>query len=117
MSIHDLMNAVYEAKGKLSEAEDSRDRFLEPILVALGATGGGIDRCDIDGERIHIGRAGSCRGNRWDDDYTFPLAIFTCKDPLKAAADYVAAKKAGEEASARRDKLATIQRLQNELAK
>lgn len=114
-ALKNLINSIDEAKEKLSEAEDARDSFLEPILVVLEATGGGVSHCSIEQDRLHIVRTGSCRGSRWDDSYTFPLAIFTCEDPLTAAAEYVAAKKKAEDDTERRNKLATVRRLQKEL--
>lgn len=114
-NLENLMSSVYEASEKLSDAESARDSFLEPILQALGATGGDISRCSVNGGELYIERTGSCRGCRWDDDYRFPLHIFTCEDPLKAAADYVVAKKKAKENEDRRAKLATVKRLQKEL--
>lgn len=110
-----LINAVDEAKEALSTAEDARDRFLDPILVILGATGGGISRCVPSGGNLHIGRTGSHRGYRWDDDYVFPIDIFTSQDPLKAARDYTTTKASEKEEASRKEKLATIQKLQREL--
>lgn len=110
-----LMNSVDEAKEKLSDAEDARDVYLEPILVALGAKGGGISHCSVDQGTLHVTRSGSCRGSGWDDNYEFPLSIFTCEDPLKAALDFVAVREISKKDADRRGKLAEIQRLQSEL--
>lgn len=111
----ELMSLFYDAQEDLSRAEEARDSFLEPILIALGATGGGVSSCSIDGDHLDIVRSGSCRGSGWDDDYKFPLAIFTCEDPLKAAAEYVSTQKKAKEDADRARKLAELKRLQAEL--
>ncbi len=113
----DLLNEISQAQDKVDEAEYARDAFLNPILTALGATGGGISRCHKSGDTLYIERTGSCRGCRWDNDYRFPLAIFTCDDPIKAATEYMTAQKKAKEDAERLEKLQTIQRLQKELAK
>ena len=114
-TLEDLMNAVGEAKKRLGKAEASRDTFLDPILVALGAKGGGISRCSTWGEELHVTRSGSCRGYRWDEDYTFPLAIFTSEDPLIAAVAYNSKQKQAKDKAERAEKLATVKRLSEEL--
>lgn len=89
-----LMNAVSAAAEITQDAIAARDAFLEPILVALGADdGGGISGVWVGGDRLHVDRIGSCRGCEWNESYEFPIAIFTAADPMKEAAEYVAAKK------------------------
>lgn len=110
-----LMASVEEARERLSAAENERDLFLEPILQVLGAKGGRISRCHASDKEMYITRSGSCRGSGWDDDYTFPLSIFDCDDPLKAAREFVLAQKAAQEKTDRREKLKTLRQLQKEL--
>jgi hypothetical protein len=110
-----VLNGVSVAKEELEEAERKRDQFLEPILTILGATGGGIDSVYQHDEILFVNRTGSCRGCRWDDDYEFPMSIFTADDPIAAAHKYVIEKKAAEAEAEKQRKLAEIQRLQKEL--
>lgn len=57
-----LLARIDDAKESLSDAETARDNFLEPILVALGAKGGGVSHCSVNGDTVSIARTGSCRG-------------------------------------------------------
>jgi len=111
----DLMSSINKASENLSQAERARDRFLEPILEALGATVGSIAYCCVDGENLEITRTGSLRGYLWDKDYSFPLAIFTCEDPLTAAAEYATTKKKAKEDEDRESELAAIKTLEGEI--
>ena len=113
--LFDLMDSVYEAKDQLSQAENDRDAFLEPILAILGATGDYISHCSREREILHITRSGSIRGCAWDDNYTFPLDIFNSNDPIKAASEYVAAQDQAKKSAEHKAKLDKIKRLQIEL--
>jgi len=115
-TLRDLMNKLEEAKSVASEAKNERDDFLEPILWALGATGGGISNCRKNRDELSITRSGSCRGCSWDDDYEFPISIFEADDPMAAAVAYKAAKEKAEADAERAEKLGKIARLQKELA-
>lgn len=113
--IETLLNNIAIAKDALEEEETKRDEFLEPILTILKATGDGISSCSLGSGGVYISRTGSCRGYRWDDDYTFPISIFSANDPISAAKDYMDQQKKKEEQNIRREKLSTIKRLQKEL--
>ena len=112
----ELMSNVYKAKDELNTAEEARDCFLEPILQALGATGGGIDGCVVEGNKVYITRTGSTRGCSWNDDYTFPLDIFNSENPLLAAEEYATRSKKAQQENDRLAKKASIERLQKELS-
>lgn len=111
----DLLKSIDDARKKVSDAEDDRDSFLEPILLALGASRGCISACSIDGEYVRVTRSGSCRGCPWDEPYTFPSAIFFADDPLKAAAEYVSAQKLAKVRADYDLKLAKVKQLQEEM--
>lgn len=114
--LQNLIESIHKAEEKVEEAESARDRFMEPILEILQSKGGHISRCCIENEVVHITRSGSCRGSGWDDYYKFPLKIFTCDNPLSAAAEYVSNQKKFKEDADRKSKLETIKRLQKELS-
>ena len=112
--LFEVLGAVETAKEDLRQMEDERDKFLQPILVVLGATGGGIDYASVSDGELHVTRVGSTRGCGWSDDYTFPASIFTAEDPIAEAHKYVAQKKEAEAEAKRRSKMAELQRLQKE---
>lgn len=113
--INHLLLKIEQAKDILESVEAERDEFLQPILVVLGATGGGIDHVLISGEFLHVTRIGSSRGCSWRDDHKFPISIFTAIDPITEAKKYVDCEKELKLKSERQNKLKQIQQLQNEL--
>lgn len=113
--LSDVLEAVQLAKEAVSEAENARDAFLEPILAVLGATGGGIDHASDYMDELSITRVGSSRGCSWSDDYSFPTSIFEADDPLVAAKIFVEKKKQDAALSKRAQKTAEMLRLQKEL--
>jgi hypothetical protein len=115
MKFTKLLQKVTEAESKLSEAESTRDEFLNPILTVLGATGGSIDSVIWSEANLHVTRVGSTRGFKWSDDYTFPISIFTAADPIAEAQKYVARQKEIKAEEERASKLAQLHRLQKDL--
>jgi hypothetical protein len=113
--LSDLMAAVDSAKEELDSAERARDEFLQPILVILGATGGGISHVSDYMGSLSVTREGSTRGCSWRDDYDFPTSIFEADDPIAAAKDFVEKKKQEEARKVRTAKVAELNRLQKEL--
>jgi hypothetical protein len=113
--LNEVLRGVDAAQELLAKAESERDAFLTPILEALELKGRVESFYVETADRVSVTLTGSHRGYGWHDDFTIPLGIFTCSDPVEAAKAYRAKQRADDEEQARKAKIAEALRVLAEL--
>ena len=106
---------IWIANTKLSDAKEARDKQIMPILKIFG-----IDHCSIlsvesEGKFVLIEYGGYCRGSDWTNHITLPINIFTAKDSVRAAQQYLEETTQVKKLNQRQEKLNQLETLKKEL--
>ena len=106
----ELLSTVEVDQERLEESKMALNRFLIPIIEALGVgmRGNYVDDVMVDGDCVQVTYVWSCRGCPGSDYVSVPRFVLESEDPVRTAREHKALedeRKAAREKEAKREQV------------